>query len=251
MAKVKKDMHYYHDIVVRYQDTDDNKKLRLQLLEQYLLETAGNVADRLGFGMQKLNPRNLGWILTHLSVEMEMMPTCLEHLRFETWIESNSHKLSTRVFRIYRVKDESAETLELIGRAKSVWTVLDLEKREIVDIFDDPMFEGAVDGEVLEMPRAPRMRLMPEVTGERESEVFYSDLDYNGHCNSCQYLMKMIDLHRPDLSKPFALHLIYAHEVHFGDKLKVGYTLREDGVQYQIVAPTGELSSACYFQPRA
>lgn len=236
-------MHYYRDIEVRYQDTDDQKKLRLNILEQYLLEVAGSVADSLNFGTNVLHPRHLGWILTHLSVEMMEIPTCKETLRFETWIESNSHKLSTRVFRIYRVKEN--DELECIGKAKSVWAVLDLEKREIVDIFAEPMFDDAVDGEVLEIERLPRLRAMAEVDGEREGEVHYSDLDYNGHCNSCQYMMKMLDMKRPDLTKALRMDLIYAHEVHYGDNIRIGYKDIEGGTQYQILTAEGELSSAC------
>lgn len=237
-------MKYYYDIEVRYQDTDDNKKLRLNMLEQYLLETAGSVADQLGFGTAVLFPRHLGWILTHLSVEMETMPTCKDMLRFETWIESNSHKLSTRVFRIYRMGANGEQ--EQIGKAKSIWAVLDLEKREIVDIFAEPMFDNVVDGEVLEIERMPRMRLMTEVDEECNGMVHYSDLDYNGHCNSCHYLMKMLDLKRPDLSGGVKMHLVYSKEVHEGESIRVAYKQQEDGVQYQIITSNNELSSACY-----
>lgn len=238
-------MHYYHDIEVRYQDTDDNKKLRLNMLEQYLLEVAGTVADSLGFGTNMLHPRGMGWILTHLSVEMQTLPTCKDHLRFETWIESNAHRLSTRVFRIYRM---DGEQLVQIGQAKSVWAVLDLNKREIVDIFAEPIFNDAVDGEVLPMDRMPRMRLMPEVDKECAGVVYYSDLDYNGHCNSCHYLMKMLDIHRPDLSGAIRLDLIYSKEVYADETIRVACKQQADGMQYQILTESGELSCACYLK---
>ena len=145
-------MKYNYEYEIKYQEVDGRKKLRLFNLENYLLEVAGTVADELGFGIANLHPKGLTWILTRVSVEMYELPTHCERVRFETWIESNAHMLSTRDFRIY-IKESKDGGWRLIGQCKSVWAVLDLEKREIVNIFDDPMFEGCVDGEVLEMPR--------------------------------------------------------------------------------------------------
>ena len=108
---------YNYEYDIKYQEVDGKKKLRLFNLENYLLEVAGKVADDLDFGIAKLHPMGLTWILTRLSVEMFDLPTHGEHVRFETWIESNAHMLSTRDFRIY-----SGE--RLIGQCKSVWAVL-------------------------------------------------------------------------------------------------------------------------------
>lgn len=228
-------MKYSYEFEIKYQEVDDRKKLRLFNLESYLLEVAGTVADELGFGIQVLHPQGLTWILTRLSVEMYELPTHCEKVRFETWIESNAHMLSTRDYRIY-----SGE--RLIGQCKSVWAVLDLEKREIVNVFDRPMFEGCVDGEVLEMPRV-RMTTIPEPTGVVPHKIVYSDLDYNRHCNSCRYLQAMTDAYLPDYyGKRVRLDINYSKEVGLGDELQTLYLLTEDGVQYQQKNQAGETS---------
>ena len=214
---------------------DDRKKLRLFNLENYLLEVAGTVADELGFGIQVLHPQGLTWILTRLSVEMYELPGPCDKVRFETWIESNVHMLSTRDFRIY-----SGD--RLIGQCKSVWAVLDMEKREIVNVFDNPIFEGSVDGEVLDMPRV-RMTTIPEPTGCVPHKIVYSDLDYNRHCNSCRYLQAMTDAYLPDYyGKRVRLDINYSKEVGLGDELQTFYLVSEDGVQYQQKNQAGETS---------
>ena len=139
-------MKYNYEYEIKYQEVDGQKKLRLFNLENYPLEVAGTVADDLGFGIAALHPMGLTWILTHLSVIMYELPTHCEKVRFETWIESNVHMLSTRNFRIY-----SGE--RLIGICKSVWAVLDLKKREIVNCFDLSIFQDSVDGEFLKIER--------------------------------------------------------------------------------------------------
>lgn len=226
-------MKYNYEYEIKYQEVDGEKKLRLFNLENYLLEVAGTVADELGFGIAKLHPRGLTWILTRLSVEMYDLPTHCQKVRFETWIESNAHMLSTRDFRIY-----SGD--RLIGQCKSVWAVLDLSKREIVNIFDDPMFENCVDGEVIDMPRV-RMTTIPEPTGVVPHKVVYSDIDYNGHCNSCKYLQAMTDAYLPDYyGKKVRLDINYQKEAMLGEELQTLYLVTEDGVQYQQKNQHGE-----------
>ena len=228
-------MKYNYEYEIKYQEVDGEKKLRLFNLENYLLEVAGTVADELGFGIAALHPRGLTWILTRLSVEMYELPTHCEKVRFETWIESNAHMLSTRNFRIY-----SGD--KLIGQCKSVWAVLDLAKREIVNIFDDPMFANCVDGEVIDMPRI-RMTTIPEPTGIVPHKVVYSDIDYNGHCNSCRYLQAMTDAYLPDYyGKKVRLDINYQKEAMLGEELQTLYLVTEDGVQYQQKNSHGETS---------
>lgn len=228
-------MKYNYEYEIKYQEVDAKKKLRLFNLENYILEVAGTVADELGFGIANLHPRGLTWILTRLSVEMYELPTHCQKVRFETWIESNAHMLSTRNFRIY-----SGD--KLIGQCKSVWAVLDLEKREIVNIFDDPMFEDCVDGEVIEMARV-RMTTIPEPTGCVAHKVAYSDIDYNGHCNSCRYLQAMTDAYLPDYyGKKVRLDINYQKEAMLGENLQTLYLVAPDGVQYQLKNAAGETS---------
>ena len=228
-------MKYSYEYEIKYQEVDGKKKLRLFNLENYLLEVAGTVADELGFGIAKLHPMGLTWILTRMSIEMNELPTHCEKIRIETWIESNVHMLSTRNFWIY-----SGE--RLIGQVKSVWAVLDLEKREIVNVFNEPMFEGCVDGEVIEMAKV-RMTTIPEQTGVVPHKVVYSDIDYNGHCNSCRYLQAMTDAYLPDYyGKKVRLDISYSKEAMLGETLQTNYLITEDGVQYQQKNENNETS---------
>ena len=228
-------MKYNYEYTIKYQEVDDRKKLRLHNLENYLLEVAGTVADDLGFGIQKLHPIGLTWILTRMSIEINELPGPCEPIRFETWIESNAHMLSTRDFRIYTGE-------RLIGQCKSIWAVLDMQKREIVNVFDNPIFEGCVDGEVIDLQRV-RMTTIPEPTGVVTHKVVYSDLDYNCHCNSCKYLESMLNAYLPDYyGKRVRLDISYQKEVVLGDELQTYYLVTADGVQYQQKNGDGETS---------
>ena len=231
-------MKYFYEHKIKYQEVDGQRKLRLANQENYLLEVAGVMADDLGFGIAKLHPMGLTWILTRLSVEMDEMPTHCEKVTFETWLESNVHMLSTRNYRIY---SGWGEEKRLIWFCKIVWAVLDMQKREIVNCFDLPIFEGSVDGEVLEMTRN-RMTTLPEPTGSVPHKIVYSDIDYNMHCNSCRYLQAMTDAYLPDYyGKKMRLDINYSKEVMLGDELMTHYLVSEDSVQYQQRNGAGEI----------
>lgn len=239
-------MKYNYEYTIRYQEVDDHKRIHLFDLECYLLQVAGEIADELGYGVQTMHPRGLTWILSRLSIEMYELPHHCETVRFETWIESNAHMLSTRDFRIYKRIEASGERREdewkLIGQCKSVWAVLDLEKREIVNVFDEPAFANCVDGEVIEMPRV-RMTTIPEPTGSATHKVVYSDIDYNHHCNSCRYLQAMTDAYLPDYyDQKIRLDINYSKEAVLGEILTTYYLVSPDGVQYQMKNENGETS---------
>lgn len=241
-------MKYRHKIIVPYQDVDATRRLRLYSMENYLLNVAGKVADAMGIGIPALLPMNYTWIITHMNMEMLYLPKHGEEMIVETWIERNAHMLSVRDFRIYKPQEDGSELL--IGCAKSVWAVLNLETREIVNIFDHDIFNGSVDGDVLNMARAPRFKpivlddlesdAMALQTGEILHEILYSDVDYNRHCNSCKYLEWMVNAMQAfDNQKPFRLDINYVKELYQGDIMYTRFLKTESAVQYQQVDENG------------
>ena len=223
-------MKYIYEYEIQHQEVDSRRRLRLFTLENYLLNVGGRVADELGYGIQYLNKQNLTWVLTRMSIEMNYMPAACDKIAIETWVESNAHMLSTRDYRIYLLTDDERH---LIGCAKSVWTVLDLTKREIVSCFDTPAFAGMVDSEVLDLPRAARMQPITEPDDTVEHKIQYSDVDYNGHCNSCKYLEIMLNAKLPDIEDiTFRVDINYSKEVYLNDSLFTHYIADPLSVQY-------------------
>jgi len=218
---------------IQPQDVDNQRQLRLYTLENYLLNVAGRAAHEQGYGISQLLPLGYTWIITRLNLELLYLPTHYEQIRIETWVEQNAHMLSLRNYRIY-LGDR------LIGRAKSLWAVLDLQKREIVNAFDLPMFAGSVDGESLEMPKAGRLIPIDHPTGVVPHTIQYSDCDYNGHCNSCKYLERMMDAYPFNVhNSPIRLDINYVKEVHFQDQIFTKYLADLQSVQYQQIDENG------------
>ena len=247
-------MKYNYTIEVAHQDVDRTRRWRLHNMENALLQVAGDVANSLGFGTDALLELGYTWILSRMEISMTRLPKHGEKVTFETWIENNAHMLSTRNYRLYSGEDTTGE---MIGKVSSIWAVLDLKTRQVVNVFDLPMFAGSVDGKRLDMERTARLRSTNEYDGQRGYTIVYSDIDYNGHCNSCKYMEHMTDSCRPafmDEQNPFHLSLHYQKEVMEGEQVTIGYNTgtTDEGkgyVQWQMKNSQGETSAmARYIQ---
>lgn len=228
---------------IQPQEVDMSRRLRLYTLENHILTVAGRASDEQGYGIRSLLPYGLTWIITRLNLEMNYIPTHNETVRFETWVEQNAHLLSIRDYRIYLQKTDNRGqiTEQLIGRAKSVWAVLDINKREIANAFDMPIFADTVDGEVLDMPRATRLNPIDNPDGIVPHIIQYSDCDYNKHCNSCKYLERMMDAKCPNVENLcIRLDINYVKEVHFLEPIWTRFKTNLEDIQYQQVDENGK-----------
>ncbi len=175
---------------IQYQDVDEQRRLRLYTLENYLLNSAGLSADLHGFGVKYLHPQHLTWVLTNLSLLIHTLPSPGDEMVVETWVQEHIHTLSIRNFRIY-----INGTLQ--GEARSVWAVLNTDDRTIQNVLHLPAFQLDQPGEALDIPRPARHIPITNPDLETTYRIAYSDIDYNGHCNSCKYLEHLLNLYAP------------------------------------------------------
>jgi len=231
-----------HKYTINYADTDASRHIRLCDLERYLLEAGGASADIMGFGTDYvLEKYNTAWVLTRLTVAMDYLPCYNDEVVIETWVETNAHMLSIRNYRIYLLKGDDEF---LIGKSTSIWTLLNLTTRQVdVDAYNDSAWDGKVDGEKLDLPRAPRLGRIEEPSGTMPHTIRYTDLDYNQHCNSCKYLQFMLNAcDALTTIYPIRLDINYVKEVHKGDTIAVDFAQSDNSVQYCILNPAGEVS---------
>lgn len=228
---------------IKYSEVDASRHLRLSDLECYLLESAGLAADQLGFGTNWLKDKyNCTWVLTRMSVEMEYLPIHGDQIHIETWVEQNIHMFSIRNYRVYLVKDEDEF---LIGQATSIWTTLNLTTREVNQVYDDPIFEGKIAGEKVDLARAPRLGLIAESTSTMRHQIHYSDLDFNNHCNSIKYLQFLLNACDELTGQyPVRLDINYAKEVVKGEQVTIDVDLHKEEkmVNYCLRTEAGDIS---------
>ena len=238
-----------HPFTIQYQEVDGNRKLRLYTLENMILNSASVSADITGFGIKYLSKQDCTWVLTNLSLEVYYLPTSREHIRVDTWVENARHLLSVRNFKIWLIKEDGKE--ELIAQARSVWAIISLKDRTIQNVFDQEVFTSYEYGEHLDIANARRMPVhAQETTVQVEHPIVYSDIDYNGHCNSCKYLEFMLNAHFPEcMNNRFRLELKYAKEMHQNDVANITYWHPEQdpqSVRYELKNAAGESTCSAY-----
>lgn len=223
---------------IQHQDVDGNRRLRLNLLENYLLNACGQHADSMGVGYHYLLQQNKAWVLVHFSVEMDYIPTVDDIIEVDTWMCGFSHMLSPRS---WVIRCDGKE----IGRANSVWTVIDLTTREMVNVFDQEAFSHAEIKPELPLKTRSRVPLLtpdsaykiaPDAKLQSTThEVVYSDIDYNGHCNSCRYVEIMLNA-LSGFPKGFTrMDVTYQKEAHMGEVLTIRWLRIESGILFNIV----------------
>ena len=157
-------------------DADFMKRATLMSLADYILHTAGEDADRGGFGVRDLNLHNASWVLTRMALEVERMPAEYERIRVTTWVSAVTRAMTTRNFEVF---DEKGVR---IACAVTNWAMLDLSARRMLDLHLLPAYDSMTQD--FPLPAALPCRLAP-LSGGREYEhaVVYSDLDFNCHAN--------------------------------------------------------------------
>ncbi len=237
---------FRYDYPIQYQEVDGSRHLRLYTLENFLLNSAGLAADTLGIGSEWLTPQDMTWVLTNITFEIDALPRYNQTLTVETWVEDFAHMLSPRNYRLYIDS-------QLAGQVRTVWAVISLTDRSIQNIFHYPAFETVERGEKLAIDRIRHGAAIQESDGVWEHTIEYSDIDYNGHCNSCKYLEFILNAHQPSfLGQPLTLDMKYAREVHKGDAIRVLYKqVDEQTIRYEIrTAQTNELCVSAVFRAR-
>ena len=66
--------HKEYTYPVRYYDVDVFFRLRLNMLENFLLNAAGCAANEDNIGLDVFYPQHISWVLTHLKVRMSRFP---------------------------------------------------------------------------------------------------------------------------------------------------------------------------------
>ena len=208
----------YYKYTVIPQEIDFTGKARFSTIVNAILNTAGEDARVNGFGIDVLSERNLGWILLRLGVELDSRPHEGEEYVVETWVTEYSSLTTTRCFKIFN------EGGECIGRAVSIWCLLDFAQRRPAPMASvQDLAEGTTTD--LPMPCAAPMKLRPfEAEPCSSHTVKYMDIDFNRHMNTLRYIDLLSDelpIEVVAADRKVRVDVHFVKESVFGEKLFV------------------------------
>ncbi|MBR6197709.1 MAG: acyl-[Bacteroidaceae bacterium] len=171
-------------------DVDFTGRLTIGQLGNHLLNAAGFHANERGFGISRLNEIDNTWVLSRVAIEFTELPREYQHFTVETWVEAVMRMFTCRNFRIL---DQMGNP---IGYARTIWAMINRQSRKPVDlttINDGRLSEWVVTGK--ECPIEPPSKIKVSVGEPCDTvRVKYSDIDINGHMNSCRYIEHILDV---------------------------------------------------------
>ena len=152
----------------------------------YMLDVAGEDADRKGFGISALDSGHTTWVLSRPAVDIEAQPKQYEEIAIDTWVNEFNRLSSTRNFRIHRGE-------ECVAKGVSQWCMLNMETRQVVDmsLLKETYMQAMVE-EPSPISAPARLRPITPV-GSASRPVVYSDIDFNRHVNTLRYIDLIFD----------------------------------------------------------
>lgn len=199
-------------------ETDAQGKMPLWLIVSRCIEVATEHANALGIGYATLIKHGIGWVLTRLSIKMDRYPGINEEYAFTTWIEGYNRLYSDRCFLI---TDASGNA---IGHARSMWVAMDMLKRTAADLSD--LERDSFPLADRQCP-VPKQRKLPEPKGavkETEYTFRYSDIDFNRHVNTVQYIKHILNQWPMDFfdeSRISMFEVAFHSECHYGESVAI------------------------------
>ena len=97
---------------------------------EMLIDSASRHAENNGFGYANLINNNHSWVLLRLVFELSHYPKVNDTVVVETWVEGFNKHFTSRNFKILTSDGE------VLGYARSIWTVINMETRDAVDLSD-------------------------------------------------------------------------------------------------------------------
>lgn len=197
---------------------DFTGKLFMGVLGNHLLNSAGFHATERGFGIAEMNESNYTWVLSRLAVEMMDMPSEYETFSVDTWIENVYRLFTDRNFTIYG-KDG-----KVYGYARSVWAMINLDTRKPADLLalhGQELVDYIETDKICSIEKPGRIKVTQQMP-LRTIEVYYNDIDINGHVNSIKYIEHILDLFPKQWfaeKKVARFEMAYVAESYYGDTL--------------------------------
>lgn len=227
---------------VHASDTDYRSVGKLSFILDMMQRAAESAVGKLGISTEEILNAGMGWMMITLDLEFKRSLRPNDLLTVRTWSKGTKGALWQRDYRIFDV-----DNIE-IASARSIWALVDIEKRKILRPNALPVqVKHYTDDSVGEMP--VKVTIPSEITLEEayRYQVRYSGLDTNGHLNNARYgdiccdVLSLLEWDGTELKR---FRITYLQEAKFGDELIILRSkVTDDGVYVR-----GQNSDTVFFE---
>lgn len=219
---------YEKEYQIHYYEIDYRRKALITSIVDYLGDAATSQAEELGIGMDYLMENRFGWVLYKWDIDMYSYPHYNEKITIRTWAHS------FRKFYAYRRYEFINSNGEIIGKADSIWFLINMDRRRPVRInehlcstFGVVEEDSPIDIENITAPS--------KIDSEKLFDVRYSDIDTNGHVNNTKYIAWAIETVPKNIVLNYTLNnlkVTYEKETTYGEAARIFTEVIVEGDKY-------------------
>lgn len=197
---------------IRYSEVGYNGTLTRTGLVNYFQDCSMFHSEDVGLGLKYLFSCDRVWVLSSWQIDILQMPKLAQKVKVRTWPYEFKGFIG---YRNYTMTDQDGQ---LLAAANSIWTLVDIQKRQPVRITAREIDGYEID-ERLDMEYAPR-KIKTEGEGIECPciTVGKERIDTNGHMNNSQYIA-VAEEFLPKESRVSRIRVEYRKEVMEKEKL--------------------------------
>lgn len=217
---------------IRYSELDETGFLAVPKLVDYFQDCSNFQSDFLGLGREFYEQRHLAWVLSFWQIVIERRPKQGEQVWTATFPYEFKGFMGGRNF---FMQDEDGE---ILAKANSIWTLLDMDTARPARVTEDILSRYPLE-EKLPMEYASRKVEVPK-EGQRLEPVRIGreHIDTNGHVNNARYIsiaMNVIPCHL----QVKEIRIEYKRQAYFGDFLYPFVASIEQGIAVSLTDEQG------------
>jgi acyl-ACP thioesterase len=203
---------YSYDSRVGFSMVDSEKNITINSIIDFFQDASTFHSEDLGVGYDYLLPKNLGWVINTWQIDILRRPKYLEKVKVTTV------PYKFRGFLGYRNFTLESESGEILVKANSLWSLIDIKKMKPASVPEElPAVYGSADP--MEMDYQNGKIRVPESAEEKlRIKVEPHFLDPNHHMNNGQYISLGASL-LPEGFKIKRLRAEYRNQAFLGDML--------------------------------
>lgn len=179
---------YEFDARIRFSEVDVDGKLTVSSLLNYFQDTSTFQSEDEGVGTLYLQKHSLAWVLNYWQIDVVKLPVLCDKVKVGTIPYEIKGFLGKRNFYM-----RDAETGEMLAKANSIWTLMDIDKMkpcrvpdEIADVYE---LSDRLDMEYTDR----KVRFDGQGDEREEIIVRKHHLDTNHHVNNGQYVQMAME----------------------------------------------------------
>lgn len=209
---------YEKEYEIHYYEIDYKEKALITSIVDFLGDVATKQSEELGVGIEFLKEKNLAWVLYKWDIDMYKYPSYGEKIRVKTCAYSMRKFYAYRKFEILSLEGET------LGKAESVWFLINVQKRRPVRVPEELYKFYGVDLNDDSMLEIEDIEKLQNISFEKTFNVRYSDIDTNRHVNNAKYIAWAIETVPLDIVLNYTLlnvKVTYEKETTYGEMIKV------------------------------